>query len=443
VYEPDLETYYTYSYDANGNMVEMVKRVGEQSETTEYEYDYENRMTHVTLPNSSQRWFTYDGDKRRISTDNGTVLSRYFYDGINILKDYNEDWEPIASYTQGIGIDKLISRTDGNGIRYYHADALGSTRLMTDGDEDTVATYVYDAWGKLTSPPNQNDGNKFKFTAREFEDEIGLQYNRARFYDPETGRFITQDPLTKGPDDPTVTYFSGCYAIFHRYIKDNVDSLQPDKTNRYVYCYNNPINLIDPLGLSDRDPNEQEIRPPDPAPTPPPQTQPTPPPEQNPPSPPQEGQTAQDVKETIGLEKKDPLQFEKNTMPLPEPVPKPSPEATATLTPRQGMTLKNANLTYDQVLNQNNRTAQELHETLQPTGRAADIIQWVSIPFLFVPATAPAAAVAVSASSYAGLIAKLGDAAVTKDPLKAAGALGELALPIFYSFEGYDALEPA
>ena len=76
VYEPDLETYYTYSYDANGNMVEMVKRVGEQSETTEYEYDNENRMSHGTLPNSSQRWFTYDGDKRRISTENGTVLSR-------------------------------------------------------------------------------------------------------------------------------------------------------------------------------------------------------------------------------------------------------------------------------------------------------------------------------------------------------------------------------
>jgi RHS repeat-associated protein len=183
----------------------MVKWVGEQSETTAYEYDYENRMTKVTLPNATTNEFVYDGDKRRVSSKNaaGTMI-KFLYDGLNNLKDYAADGEGetvLASYTQGIGIDKLISRTDASGIRYYHGDALGSTRLMTDGDEDTVATYVYDAWGKVTDHTGEST-NKFKFTAREFEDEIGLQYNCARFYDPETGRFITQDPLTKGPDDP-------------------------------------------------------------------------------------------------------------------------------------------------------------------------------------------------------------------------------------------------
>ena len=61
----------------------------------------------------------------------------------------------------------------------------------------------------------------------------------------------TQDPLTKGPDDPTITYYSGVYSIIHRYVKEYIDALDPNQTNRYTYCHNNPINLIDPLGLSD------------------------------------------------------------------------------------------------------------------------------------------------------------------------------------------------
>jgi RHS repeat-associated protein len=230
----------------------MYKTVGGQTQTTTYEYDYENRLTKVTLPNTTTNEFVYDGDLRRISSKNAAgVTTKFLCDGLNNLKDYAADGSTVlASYTQGIGIDKLICRTDTNGPRYFHADALGSTRLMTDEDEETAATYTYDAWGKLTSTPNQNDGNKFKFTAREFEDEIGLQYNRARFYDPETGRFITQDPLTGGPDDPSIGYKNNIYAGIDRVVNQYMESFDLHRrTNRYVYCYNNPLNSIDPLGL--------------------------------------------------------------------------------------------------------------------------------------------------------------------------------------------------
>ena len=249
-YDPNITSSYAYVYDNNGNMTTMTKEVdGQDDEVTQYEYDFENRMTKVILPNETTNEFGYDGDKRRVSSKNaaGTV-TRFLYDGINNLKDYDEDWEPIASYTQGIGIDKLIRRKDSNGARYYHGDALGSTRMMTNAAEATTASYSYDAWGKITLQSGEA-ANKHKFTAREWDSEINLQYNRARFYDPEIGRFVTQDPLTKGPDDPTITYYSGVYSIVHRYLKDYVDALEPHKTNRYTYCYNNPVNKIDPLGL--------------------------------------------------------------------------------------------------------------------------------------------------------------------------------------------------
>jgi len=253
-YDPDITASYSYTYDNNGNLSAMTKHVDGSppppDETTQYEYDYENRMTKVILPNSTTNEFSYDGDKRRVSAKNAAgQVTRFLYDGINNLKDYNEDWEPLASYVQGIGIDKLISRKDADGVRYYHADALGSTRLMTDSTQSTTAAYQYDAWGKITSQSG-GAGNRHKFTGREWEDEIKLQYNRARFYDPETGRFITQDPLTKGPDDPSISYRNNIYAIVDRVIQEYMNSFEPYRIlNRYAYCANNPINYIDPLGL--------------------------------------------------------------------------------------------------------------------------------------------------------------------------------------------------
>ncbi len=120
---------------------------------------------------------------------------------------------------------------------------------MTDEGAGQVGTYAYDAWGNVTASSGA-EGNEYKFTSRRWDSAVGLQYNRARFYDPAIGRFISPDPLTGGPDDPTISYFGGLYSAFHRYLKEYVDGLQPDKLNRYAYCYNNPVNLIDPLGLS-------------------------------------------------------------------------------------------------------------------------------------------------------------------------------------------------
>jgi hypothetical protein len=64
------------------------------------------------------------------------------------------------------------------------------------------------------------------------------------------GILITQDPLTKGPDDPTICYKSNIYSTVERAVKEYVNAFEPHRTlNRYVYCCNNPINFIDPLGL--------------------------------------------------------------------------------------------------------------------------------------------------------------------------------------------------
>jgi len=218
----------TYTYDNNGNRIEKNGPAG----TTTYGYDAAGRLAGVALPGSTSLTFAYDGDGNRlgkaVTSGNTTESTRYVWDVNGGLPQVliETDGQGTALFLYGL---QRISTTDLFGRQiYYHYDGLGSVRGLSDGSGTTVTTYSYDAFGEPDLITGQVD-NEFLFTGEQMDPETGLIYLRARYYDPETGRFISNDPFT-GFD--TVPKSLNRYAYVQRssqYSRDHDAACQVDQ----------------------------------------------------------------------------------------------------------------------------------------------------------------------------------------------------------------------
>jgi len=200
--------------DLNGNL----KTDG----TNTYSWDLRNQLSAIS--GGSTASFQYDGLRRRLGkTINGTSTS-FLYDYWNIIQELSGS-TPTANLIGGLRPDEIFSRTDAAGTRVFLVDALGSTLALTD-TTGSQTQYTYDPFSN-TSVSGVTTTNSFQYTGRE-NDETGLYFNRARYYKPGFGRFVSEDPIG----------FNG-------------------GINLYGYATDNPINLVDPFGLQDQ-PNPAE-----------------------------------------------------------------------------------------------------------------------------------------------------------------------------------------
>lgn len=209
----------TYSYDANGNLTSKTDAAG----TTQYVWDFENRLRQVSLPNGLTVSYKYDALGRRIQRTPSTGVSTSFvYDGQDVLRDINSDGSTV-DYLNGPGIDDKLRFADTHlsGPLYFLRDHLGSTTGLTNSLGALVSQIGYDSFG---NPVNGPTLTRYSYTGREFDSDTGLYYYRARWYDAKVGRFISEDPLGFGGGD-----------------------------NQFRYAGNNPQNLRDPSGLYNED----------------------------------------------------------------------------------------------------------------------------------------------------------------------------------------------
>jgi RHS repeat-associated protein len=206
----------SYTYDNNGNTLTEANSTG----TTSYAWDFENRLTQVTLPNSGGTvTFTYDPFGRRIEKVSPTATSIFVYDGDNLVETVNGSGGEVASYAQGQNIDEPLAMDRSGTIDYYEQDGLGSVTSLTATNGSVAQSYTYDSFGNQTASSGSLT-NYFRYTGREFDKETNLYYYRARYYDPTSGRFLSEDPSRFNTD-----------FDFYRYVFDN------------------PVDFGDPLGL--------------------------------------------------------------------------------------------------------------------------------------------------------------------------------------------------
>jgi RHS repeat-associated protein len=167
--------------------------------------------------------FKYDPFGRRIYKSSSAGTSVYAYDGDNLIEEANSTGTVVARYEQTQIIDEPLAMLRSGATSYYHADGLGSVTSLSSSAGAIANTYTYDSFGKPTASTGSLV-NPFRYTARESDTETGLYYYRARYYDENTGRFLSED---------AARFDSG--------------------TDLYAYVQNNAPNFVDPLGLYTQD----------------------------------------------------------------------------------------------------------------------------------------------------------------------------------------------
>lgn len=206
-----------YSYDANGNMT----RKAEGSYLWQYTWDNDNRLTEAAARRTKVR-YRYDALGRRVQryTVGNAENTKFTYDGQDVLVDDN--FGTLTKYVNGDGVDNKLRATTGSTPSYFLADHLGSTNGFANSSGTLTASNNYDSFG---NPTNASFPSRYQFTGRELDSLSGLQFSRARFYDPKVGRFVSEDPIGFAGGD----------------------------VNLYAYVKNRPLKHRDPRGLDDAD----------------------------------------------------------------------------------------------------------------------------------------------------------------------------------------------
>lgn len=230
-----------YSYDNNGNQVKKVKtkyfqtspagahnpQIPQQPQRpkppvicsiSENTFDLLNRLTKSKV-DSSEVKNIYNGEGKRVGKEANGDLTTYVYEGEQVVLELDKNNGVKARNTQGVN---LISREiEGKEAYYLYNGHVDITSLVDDAGKE-IASYYYDAFGNILEEKGSVN-NPYRYAEYEYDKETKTYYCMSRMYDPEIGRFLSEDTY-KG------------------------DMKDPLSLNVYTYVNNNPMTYSDPDG---------------------------------------------------------------------------------------------------------------------------------------------------------------------------------------------------
>ncbi|WP_355606875.1 RHS repeat-associated core domain-containing protein [Xanthomonas cannabis] len=204
------------SYDESVNLLSDGSR--------SYVWDDRDSLSQIQQGGTTIASFSYDALGRRIAKTEAGTSTQYLYDGLDTVQEtQGTTVNPILT---GLGIDQRYARNDTGGRTYFLTDQLGSTRLLTNAAGSAVQRYDYDPYGTTTQSSTAYT-NPYQYTGRE-KDLNGLYYYRARYYRPQWGRFVSEDPIGLAGG---INYYAYVGGVPLQYV--DPDGLQRSSPSRF------------------------------------------------------------------------------------------------------------------------------------------------------------------------------------------------------------------
>ena len=184
-----------YEYDAAGNLVREC-RGKNGGRVTEFEYSADNQLVAVTREGSRTE-YAYDALGRRVSKTGEAQKTVFYWNGDVLLSEHTQGEETETKKTylfEPYSFRPLAVEQDGR-LYHYHLDHLGTPQELTDAQGNLAWQAHYKTYGNVALKPVETIENNLRFQGQYYDAESALHYNRNRYYDPEAGRFVHQDPI--------------------------------------------------------------------------------------------------------------------------------------------------------------------------------------------------------------------------------------------------------